>query len=568
MRRMLVLAACALGACGGDTRPDSGPDAGIDGFCERAMASVDAFLARARADHPTPPDPRYGGTAVVGTQVELAGGLGPTAHDVLGTQYQQFVTMMTLVAYDSTLMPRPYLARSWEVNEDTTEITFHLREDIVWHDGERTDARDVAFTYALVTDPATGYPNPGYFDLYDREAGMRVVDDFTVRVGMRPHPDYMDAWRALTIMPEHLLSGVPHEEIAAHPFGARCAVGNGPFVFREHRPQDRWVFDANPAFPQALGGRPLLDRIVHRVIPDQTTLLTELLTGGVDVLIDAQPDQVERITGAGLQVLRYPDRRSVYVVWNSRRPQLADPRVRRALTMATNRRELVQASLKGYGRVAHTTIPPFHRAYDPTVVPGVPYDPEGAGRLLDEAGWTDRNGDGIRENEAGMPLSIELKYNTGNQQRQDIAEIMQAQLREIGVAVTTTAVEPSALAAQVFDPDRRDFEGLVFGYVNDYRFDDRDLFHSDRARGPFALSGTQVPEMDRLMDTLAEIVDPVAAQPLWDEYQRVQDREQPYTMLYFPEKIDAVGKRMRGVLFDVRGEWAGVRDWWIPAELR
>ncbi len=567
MRTVLVLAACALGACGGD-RPGGGAEGGAAAFCERAMTAVDAFLQRARTEHPLPNDPRFGGTAVVGTQVELAGGLGPTAHDVLGTQYQQFVSMMTLVTYDSTLTPKPYLARSWEVNDDTTEIVFHLREDVVWHDGERTDARDVAFTYALVTDPATGYPNPGYFDLYDRAEGMQVQDDFTVRIGLRPHSDYMDAWRALTIMPAHLLADVPHEEIAAHPFGSRCAVGNGPFVFREHRPQDRWIFEANPAFPDALGGRPYLDRIVHRVVPDQTTLLTELLTGGVDVLVDARPDQVQRILEAGLEVLRYPDRRSVYVVWNSRRPQLADPRVRRAFTMATNREELVQASLMGYGRVAHTTIPPFHRAYDPSVVPGVAYDPDGAGRLLEEAGWRDGDGDGVRENAAGTPLHVELKYNTGNRQRQDIAEIMQAQLRTVGVEVTTTAVEPSALAAQVLDPDRRDFDGLVFGYVNDYRFDDRDLFHSERDRGPYALSGTRVSEMDRLMDTLAVMSDPIAAKPLWDEYQRVQEREHPYTMLYFPEKIDAVGRRMRGVSFDVRGEWAGVREWWIDAGRR
>lgn len=568
MKRLVALGASVwLVACG-DGGSGAGATASTAGFCAEAMAAVDAFLAKAAAEHPTPDDPRYGGTVVVGTQVELTGGLGPTAADYLGTQYQQFVSMMTLVAYDATLTPRPYLARSWEVNEDTTSITFHLRDDVVWHDGERTDAHDVAFTYALVTDPAARYPNAGSFDLYDTADGMEVVDDFTVRVALRPHADYLDPWRALAIMPEHLLGGVPPDEIASHPFGSQCAVGNGPFVFREHRLQDRWLFTANPAFPRELGGRPYLDGIVHRVIPDQTTLLTELLTGGVDVLVDARPDQVEQIRSAGLEVVHFPDRRFVYVAWNARRPQLSDPRVRRALTMATNRHELVEASLLGYGSVANTTVPPFHRAHDPSVVPGVRYDPQGARRLLEEAGWVDRDGDGVRENAEGLPLGIELKYNTGNQQRQDIAEVMQAQLAEVGVAVRATVVEPSALQAQVFGPERREFDGLVFGFVSDFRVDDRDLFHSDRIEQPFALTGTRNPELDRLMDTLAVIVDAKAAKPLWDEYQRLLDREHPNTFLYFPDKIDAFGARMRGVSMDVRGEWAAVREWWIEPSLR
>ncbi|NIT97962.1 MAG: hypothetical protein GWN73_32675, partial [Actinobacteria bacterium] len=85
------------------------------------------------------------------------------------------------------------------------------------------------------------------------------------------------------------------EELKQHPYGTQCPVGNGPFVFFSHDAQDRWIFEANPAFPEALGGRPFLDRYIYRVIPEQTTLLTELLTQNVDVYLDMLPEQAQRV---------------------------------------------------------------------------------------------------------------------------------------------------------------------------------------------------------------------------------------------------------------------------------
>src|SRR5690606_7456460 len=152
---------------------------------------------------------------------------------------------------------QPYLAESWDVSEDGTELTFHLREDVVWHDGERTDAHDVAFTYVTVTNPETAFPNAAFWDRYVRgPEGVEVVDDFTVTIRLEPHAESLVARTTLGILPEHLLGDVEPASLAQHPFGTQCPVGNGPFVFTPHTPQERWVFDANPVFPEPLGGRP------------------------------------------------------------------------------------------------------------------------------------------------------------------------------------------------------------------------------------------------------------------------------------------------------------------------
>ena len=166
---LLVTAVALAGACGGGEGGPSGEvvpwslDPGVaslgDGipFCEAAMARVSDFMGRFEGQ--IPPDARYGGTAVVGAIGELTDGMnGHVSALYESTQHQNFVNLMTLIQYDEELNPVPYLAESWEMSEDDTEITFHIRDDVYWHDGERTDAYDVAYTFQRAIDPETGFP--------------------------------------------------------------------------------------------------------------------------------------------------------------------------------------------------------------------------------------------------------------------------------------------------------------------------------------------------------------------------------------------------------------------------
>jgi peptide/nickel transport system substrate-binding protein len=168
---------------------------------------------------------------------EIANGMNVVAtSDYYAAQHQQFVELMTLVDYDDALEPRPYLARSWDFAPDGSSVTFRLRTDVLWHDGVPTTAADVAFTYRMVTDPEGGFPNAAYWDHYVRgPEGVEVVNDSTVRMRFQPQAEPLDPWRTVAILPEHLLRDVAPADLREHPFGARCPVGNGPFVFREHR---------------------------------------------------------------------------------------------------------------------------------------------------------------------------------------------------------------------------------------------------------------------------------------------------------------------------------------------
>ncbi|HEX5724329.1 MAG TPA: ABC transporter substrate-binding protein, partial [Longimicrobiaceae bacterium] len=426
-----LLALALLAACGG----------GDDGRRGRAAAGG----ADALDDVPEPQ--RYGGTAVVGVIGDIPDINPLTSTDHNANQLQQYVLFMPLIGYDERLEPAPWLARSWEVNGDTTELTFHLRNDVLWHDGRKTTAYDVKFSYDRARDPQTAFPNTAFWTHYgDAEA----VDSFTFRVKMVPHSDYMDPWRSFSPVPMHLLRDVPPAELKNHPFSTRQPVGNGPFRFVSREQGQRWVFEANPDFPRELGGRPYLDRIVYRYIPDPTVLLTELLTGNLDYYIAPSPEQVEEIEGSpNTRLLSFPDRAFVIVGWNERLPMFKDVRVRRALTMAIDRRAIIDGVRRGYGELANSTVPPFFWQHDSTAGADLRYDPEAARRLLAEAGWTDRNGDGTLENAQGQPFRFTLVTNVGNRERQDITEVIQAQLRQVGIDVRPQVLEWGTLLDKI-----------------------------------------------------------------------------------------------------------------------
>lgn len=537
-------------------------------FCQSVIPAVKSFVMQARTDFPTPSDERYGGIVTVAGGPELDGGMNPVATTTLEPlMHQQFVNLMTLIDYDENAAPRPYLAESWEIAEDGTSITFRLRDDVRWHDGERTDAHDVAFTYRALSNPLAEYANAAYWDPYvGGDEAVEVVDDFTVRFTTTPHTEPLDAWRAVGILPEHLLGDVPPDELRGHPYGMMCPVGNGPFVFFERVGQQRWVFVANPAFPEALGGRPYVDRYVYRVVPDANTMGLELTSGAVEVALNTAPARAAAtVADDDLNLVAHAGRGVAFIAWNARRPPLSDVRVRRALTMGIDRDALVESVVEGYGSVAHSLVPPFHWAYAEGVG-RVPHDRVEARRLLDEAGYVDADGDGWRE-DGGERFTVEVQIASQSTTQIQMATIAQAQLRDIGVELELNILDVQQLVANVTSPDRP-FQGAFLQWITDFKIDDSGLLHSRSSEEPYAFSGTQNPELDAVLVQLQETLDRDEARPIWRRYQELLGEVQPYTFFYFPDRMSGVNKRVNGVVMDARGDLVNVREWWLDPASR
>jgi peptide/nickel transport system substrate-binding protein len=558
---LLAAVAMTIAAAGcGDA--DHRALSGLPAFCQEVLPRVQEHLEA----FPQPDGERYGGTVVAGGLGELTGGMNSlTSPEYMARLHQEFVNLSPLIRVDSQLEYQPHLARDWEFSEDGTRLTFHLRDDVYWHDGEPTTAYDVEFTYLRATDPETGFFSAGSWEPYTSGPdGVEVVDDHTIRFTLEPHPEPLDIWRVLAVLPRHLLEAVPVAELGSHPWSTQCPVGNGPFVFESRDPGASWTFIRNPAHPPGLGGAPYLDRYIYRIIPEQSTLLTELLTGSIHLYLAPNPDAVGQIQSVEeVELLDFPFREYVAVAWNSRRSQLEDPRVRRALTVGTNREEMIQASLSGYGEIANAGVPPFHWAYHDALSDVLAYDPDEAARLLEEAGWRDRNGDGFRENAEGERLTVSVAFNMGNRLRQEVAEIMQAQLGSLGVELQPRAVEWGAFVQEMTSPESRDFDGAVLSIVTSIHISDFDQFHSSANQGPMALSGMADPELDRLLDSIQVVVDREEATPLWHRYQERIVELQPYTYLFFPRRLAGIDGRLEGVEMDARGELATLNRWWF-----
>ena len=466
----------------------------------------------------------------------------------LARQVQRYALFMTLVRYDTALVAQPYLAERWRWSADRRELELTLRRDVRWHDGAPVTAADVAFTLDAARDSATGYPRRADLACL---AGVRAEGAAVVRLAFcRPQPGMPDVLTDLAILPAHLLGAVPHADLRRAPFNAH-PVGDGPFRFVSHTPDQRWVFEANPDFPAALGGPPGLRRLVIVIVDEPATKLAGLVTGDLDVAGIGPMHAALVRRDSDLRVVSYPLLLTYGLVWNSARPPFDDPRLRRALTLALDRKQMVDAYLYGFGVVADGPVPPWHPLAVP--VPPVPFDRAAAAALLDSLGW--RAGPGGQRSRAGTPLAFTLL--TVGTADNALEQMIQADLDAVGVAVRIRQLELGAFLARASGA-ARDYDALVTGVSGDLSLGYlRGLFDSRRRAEPLQYAQYANPAVDRALDAgdFAAV-------------QRIVAHDLPITFLYHARGLQALDRRLHGVRMDLRGELATLHEWHLDPGAR
>jgi len=458
----------------------------------------------------------------------------------LARQVQRYVLFMTLARYDSALVAQPYLAESWSWSADRRVLTVALRRDVSWHDGVPTTAEDVLFTLAAARDPLTGYPRAAEAgcvtagELAGWQAGKSVV----VLTFCRPQVTFPDFLTDLAILPAHLLRDVPHAELARAAFNEH-PVGNGPFRFVSHEPDRRWVFARNPDFPAALGGVPRTGRLVIVVVDEATTKLAGLVSGELDLagINPMHAAVVRRVKGRA--VLDYPLLLTYGLVWNTSRPPFNDPRVRRALTMALDRRQMVNAYVYGFGEIADGPVPPAHPLAAP--VSGVAFDRARARALLDSLGWN-----------SGHRLAFSL--TTVGTADNVLEQLIQADLAAVGVDVRIRQMETGAFLAAA-QGRARDYDALVTGITGDLALGYLGaLFDSRRLTGPLQYAQYHNAAVDSALD-----------RGDFASVQRIVATDLPITFIYHARGVQGMNTRVAGVKMDLRGELAGLSSWHLVA---
>lgn len=498
-----------------------------------------------------------GSTIVVGKRSDF-GGFNPITSDALySMELMNYALFTPLVQYDEDLGVQPYLAESWEEQGDTA-IVFRLRRDVTWHDGRPVTAEDVAFTFDMAKDPEAGSLIGSAF-LSNVETA-EVIDSFTVRFTYAtPHAQALeDFWWAPA--PKHLLEGVTAADMRNAPYN-RQPVGSGPFRIVQWEANRQLVIERYPEFPQSLGGPAAAERIAFRVIPEASTMLTELITGGVHVDIDVLPDQVTQVQeNDETELYSFPGRTVYYIGWNNERAPFDDPRVRRAMALALNRQEIIDALLYGEGQIATSTIPPWHPLYPESVDP-VPHDVAGAQQLLEEAGWTDADGNGVREKD-GQPLEFEL-LTSDDALRRSVVEVVQSQLRAVGAAVNIRTTEfQTMLTAH----RGRDFDAVFTNWVLDnfqLASAPTALLHSENAaiENSANRSSVRIQQLDNLIERAASATDEADTRAAWADFTRILQEQQPMTFMFWLNELAAARAQVSGVEMDPRGELRTIRSW-------
>ncbi|MFA6823118.1 MAG: peptide-binding protein, partial [Geobacter sp.] len=435
-------------------------------------------------------------------------------------------------------------------------ITFRLRRNVRWHDGAPFTARDVLYTYRVIIDPKTP---TAYSEDFKQVASVTAPDPFTVVVRYRaPFAPALASW-GTAILPAHLLEG---QEITKSPL-ARKPVGTGPFRFKEWVSGQKIALEANPDYFE---GRPYLDRYVYRVIPDTSTMYMELKAGGVDMM-GLTPVQYARQTDTdsfrgAFNKYRYPSSSYLYLGYNLRHPLFKDVRIRRAMTAAINKDELIQGVLFGMGQKAHGPIVPGRWAHH-AGVRDIPHDLAYARQLLAEVGWLPGQG-GILHKD-GKPLQFTILTNQGNQQRLMTAQIIQQRLLQVGIDVRIRVVEWAAFLKEFID--KGNFEVVLLAWMTSQDPDMYDIWHSSKTKpGELNFIGYNNPQVDRLLEEGRSTFDLERRKRAYFRIQEILAEEQPYTFLYVPDALPVVSARIRGIEPAPAGIGHNLIKWYVPKQ--
>jgi len=469
--------------------------------------------------------------------------------EILGRDYFKTFNAQRYVQFDPEVDPKKkpeYANEVLPATEDNPIIVFHLRPGVKFHDGHPFEAKDVKFTYEAIINPKN--LSPRLAD-YEPVKEVEVIDPLTIRVVYkRLYSPALGTWQ-IGILPEHLLNDEVLKKEAAQAgkkpdkFSMRDTafnrhpIGCGPFVFREWKP-DQYI--KLNRYSRYWEGPPNYSQYFFRIIPDPLTQEMEFYAGTVDAY-DVRPHQVARFqkdpkyqSFSGL-AFGYS-----YIGYNERREPFNDRRVRTALGMAIDVNKIIQYVLFGQGEWITGPFPKQTDYYNAAVKP-LPYDPQGALKLLEEAGWK-RNQEGWLEKK-GKRLQFTLITNNGNDLRKAILTVAQDEWRKIGIDVRTDLLEWAVFIQERVD--KADFDALVLGWSMGIEPDLFQIWHSSQTN-PYQLNfvGFKNEEADDLIVKIRQEYDHQRQVAYCHKLHEIIAREQPYTFLYVTKWTAVLDKRI------------------------
>ena len=462
-----------------------------------------------------------------------------TTYSTEGTEVLSLI-YDTLLGYDTSFKPEPELATSYTTSADGQSLTFTLRSGVTWSDGTAFTSADVKFTYDLIKQEELG----SYAQWLTHLTSVDAPDDGTVTL----HFDAPQAFNpALTIpiLPQHIWGGMTSDEIQAFPNDN--PVGTGPYTFAEWKRGESLTLVRNDSF---WGTPPGPAGVIYVLYANEDVMAQGLKKGDVDILTEVPPTIWDGLQGAdNVKAVSLPSWSFHHIGFNvstdassKGNPLLRDRTIRQALSYALDRNQLVEIALAGHGKPGSTIVPlgltDWH--YEPTAAETMNGDPATAKSLLDAAGYTDRNGDGVREDKNGKPLEFRLIAIESTSVDVRAAQLFRDDAAAVGIKLDLTTLDENTLGNTVYNTDAPDWDIFVWGWDSgvpdpDYMLGvplcsqiggNNDVFYCDKA-------------YDAMYDQQASTLDPVARKQITDEMQRKFYADAAYLVMWYQDKLQA-----------------------------
>lgn len=351
---------------------------------------------------------------------------------------------MNIVPLLAAEVPTPENGGVRVLPDGRMEVTWRLRPGIRWHDGVPFTSADIRFTVDAINSP--GY-NPESTDGFDRIESVETPDSLTAVVRYREvyAPYALQFVRGA--LPKHVLEGRDIDGAADYN---RKPLGTGPYRLVEWKSGEYVLLERVPGYWRG-DSLPHIRRLVFKFIPNTTARVNQLRSGEVHVTALLPWDKYREVRGTpGLSIHRTMGNSYEHVTLNERAvPAFRDERVRQALTHAIDRELIVRTILDSLAPVVHGPIQPLSWAFTDSVA-RYPFSPDRARALLDEAGWRDANGDGIREKD-GAPLAFTLITQAGFAVRENVSQALQRMWRDVGVDMRVQLVDGTSISGLWFE---------------------------------------------------------------------------------------------------------------------
>ena len=470
----------------------------------------------------------------------------------------------------------PLLADSWQWSSDSTSVKFFLRSDVKWIDGNSVTAEDIEYSFELYSNPQAQSKFYGTFEnlhlnedlSIDMHRSIQIIDSFTIQINFIPGKNIKLIDVVIPVIPKHIFNAyefdeIPYAETNFNP------VTCGPYKLKKWERNQMIILEADPS--SFLYNDDMIKELVFKIIPDYNSRLTQLKKGEIDIIEQVKPEDVEGLLKYdNLNIVPIAGREFDFIGWNHIDPKiyseaevLADNKffssvnVRRALSYAINRDEILSEYLTDFGQPAVTPVSQiFIEALDSEIIP-LGYNPAKAKELLKSDGWIDRNSNGTVDKN-GVEFSFTLYVPGGNPLRQYASTIIKNNLKAIGIDIKVETIELNKLIDNLFS---KNMDAWIAAYYIQIPLEYKMSWYSNLDEAPFNFVSYRNKNLDAVLDQLGQKVTHEKEIELHKQFQNIIYNDQPVTFLYWTDNIVGINKKVKIYEINPIGVFQHIWDW-------